>query len=299
MSTETKIDVYQIVTDRIIELLEKGTVPWQQPWKNGLLPMNLVSKRPYKGINVWLLSSMNYENNVWVTFEQLKKLGGSVLRGEHGTVICFWKSLKKDDEVDEEETQSKKSHSVLKYYKVFNVAQCGGISEDMIPKVEVFEHDPILECEAIFAGMPKSPALTCKSQNAYYHPVEDYINLPKKRSFTTVNTFYSTLFHELIHSTGHASRLGRKSITEMHEFGGEEYSKEELIAEIGSCYLSNFAGILQKNICASASYIDGWLKQLKNDKRFIVFAASQAQRAADYILNVQPQEKEEAEVVEV
>lgn len=297
MNAQTKIDVYQIITDRIIELLEKGIVPWQQPWKNGQLPMNLVSKRPYKGINVWLLSSMNYEYNAWLTFEQLKKLGGSVLRGEHGTIICFWKTVKKDEDVEEEEQQSKKSHSVLKYYKVFNVAQCGGISEDMLPKIEAYDHDPMLECEAIVAGMPKSPAIRVKNQKAFYHPAEDYINMPKKKSFITPETYYSTLFHELIHATGHASRLGRKSITELHEFGDEEYSKEELVAEIGGCYLSNFAGILEKNIGASTSYIDGWLKQLKNDKRFIVFAAAQAQRAADYILNIQPQEKEETAVV--
>ena len=299
MTTETKIDVYQIVTDRIIELLEKGTVPWQQPWRSGMLPMNLLSKRSYKGINVWLLASLNYEINAWLTFEQLKQLGGSVLRGEHGTIICFWKTIKKGDDLEEEENTAKKPHSILKYYKVFNVAQCTGIPEEMIPKIEVSEHEPILECEAIITGMPNCPPIKFKEQRAYYNPDADYINMPKKKSFLSTELYYSTLFHEMIHSTGHSSRLSRKTLTEMNEFGGEAYSKEELVAEIGSCYLSNFAGILQKNICDSTAYIDGWLKQLKNDKRFIVFAASQAQRAADYILNIAPEEKGEADVVQV
>ena len=151
----------------------------------------------------------------------------------------------------------------------------------------VKEHESILECESIITGMPQCPVIKFKEKEAYYHIVEDYINMPKRKSFKSAELYYATLFHELVHSTGAEKRLNRKTINEMAEFGSEMYSIEELIAELGSAYLSSFTGILSKGIQNNAAYIKGWLGKLKNDKRFIVQASGQAQRAVDFIMNTQ------------
>lgn len=294
-TTETapKLDVYSIVTNRIIELLKQGTLPWKKPWGEAGLPMNLVSKRQYRGLNVWLLLSLNYAQNLFLTWEQLKKLGGSVKQGEHGHIVIFWKTVTSENEEPENGTEKKKLYSLLRYYKVFNVSQCTGIPESMIPKSSSLEFDPILECEAIMRQMPLKPAIKHKDQQAYYHVVEDYVNMPAKKSFVTKESYYSTLFHELVHSTGHPKRLNRKSIAEMAEFGSEPYSMEELIAELGACYLISSAGLENTDLKSSTAYIAGWLKKLEGDKRFIVFASGFAQKAADYILNVADSEIEE------
>lgn len=296
-TSSTKLDVYEMVTTRIIDLLEAGTVPWQKPWTDAGVPMNFISKRPYRGINLWLLLSLNYERNLFLTWDQLKKIGGSVKQGEHGHIVIFWKNVKKQPE-----ELGKDGHPrtipMLRYYKVFNISQCRDVPQDIIPGLINEDVDPILECEAIIHTMPECPAIRHKEQKAFYHIVEDYINMPKKKSFKSIEAYYSTLFHELVHSTGAEKRLGRKSITEMNEFGSEPYSIEELIAELGSAYLCSFTGILDKEIQNSVAYINGWLDKLKNDKRFIVQASGQAQRAVDCILNVPLAKEEQLEVVE-
>jgi antirestriction protein ArdC len=278
-TTSTKLDVYEIVTNRIIDLLEAGTVPWQKPWTESGVPMNLMSKRPYRGINLWLLLSLNYEQNLFLTWDQLKKIGGSVNKDEHGHVVVFWKSIKK-----EEEGKENKAVPMLRYYKVFNIAQCRDIPKDLIPELIKGELEPMLECENIIHSMTDCPVIKHKEDKAFYHIEQDYINMPKKKSFKTIEAYYSTLFHELVHSTGAEKRLGRKSITEMAEFGSEPYSIEELIAELGAAYLNSYAGILDKGIDNSVAYLQGWLAKLKNDKRFIISASGQAQKAVDFIL---------------
>lgn len=282
-TSSTKVDVYQIVTDRIIELLEQGTVPWQKPWTTSGVPANLLSKRPYRGINLWLLLSLNYERNLFLTWDQLKKIGASVKKGEVGHVVIYWKTPpKQDDGIDGDK---EKKVPILRYYKVFNVSQCHSLPEHLIEPLMIKESNPIAECEAIIAGMPGSPAIKHKEQQAFYHVEQDYINMPKKKLFKTPESYYATLFHELVHSTGNEKRLNRKTITEMHEFGSEAYSIEELVAELGSAYLSSLTGILNAGIGNSAAYINGWLAKLKGDKRFMVQASGQAQRAVDYIIN--------------
>ncbi|MGC4100850.1 ArdC family protein [Ferruginibacter sp.] len=298
-TSSEKLDVYQMVTDRVVELLEAGTIPWQKPWSESGLPMNVISKRPYRGINLWLLLSLNYERNFFLTWDQLKKVGGSVKQGQHGHIVVFWKQVKKfPEELDE--NNKPKMVPMLRYYKVFNVEQCRDIPKDLVPELAKDEIDPVLECEAIINGMPDCPVIKYKEQKAYYHIAQDYINMPKKKSFATNGSYYSTLFHELVHSTGAEKRLGRKSIIEMAEFGSEPYSIEELIAELGSSYLNSFTGLLEKEIENSAAYIAGWLGKLKNDKRFIIQASGQAQRAVDFILNqVEKESKDDLnEVIE-
>ena len=279
----SEIDVYEIVTNRIIELLESATIPWQQPWSGGEVPMNLISKRPYRGINVWLLASLQYERNLFLTWEQLKAINGSVHKGEHGHVILFWKNMpKKPEELDEE--GEAKTIPMLRYYKVFNIAQCRDIPESLIPIIEAKEFDPIAECEALLAAMPDCPQIRHKEPRAFYNPLLDSINMPKQKSFKIPESYYATLFHEIIHWTGSEKRLHRKTLSDMKPFGSESYAMEELIAEMGSAFLCHHAGILPAGIKNTAAYLKGWLGVLRNDKKFIITAAGQAQKAADYIL---------------
>jgi antirestriction protein ArdC len=294
-TSSTKLDVYQLVTDRIIELLEAGTVPWQKPWAEAGIPMNAISKRAYRGINLWLLLSLNYERNLFLTWDQLKKIGPSVNQGQHGHVVVFWKQVKKQPE-ELDDKGKPKTTPMLRYYKVFNVEQCRDVPKDLIPELVNDVVDPILECEAIISTMPDSPLLIFKGKKAYYDILKDQVVLPQLKSFKSPESYYSTFFHELVHSTGAEKRLGRKSIVEMAEFGSEPYSMEELIAELGASYLNSFTGILNKQIENSAAYIGSWLQKFKSDKRFIITASGQAQKAVDLILNRQETEsKDEVE----
>src|SRR5258706_1299019 len=294
-SSSIKVDVYQIVTNRIIELLEQGTIPWQKPWTEAGIPANLLSKRHYHGINLWLLLSLNYQRNLFLTWDQLKKIGGSVSKGETGHVVIYWKTASNKDRL--EQGENKKQVPILRYYKVFNIEQCRDLPEDLVEPLIAKENDSIIECESIINEMKKCPPIKHKVQKAFYDIPGDYINMPKKKSFISIEGYNSTLFHELVHSTGSEKRLNRKSITEMAEFGSELYSIEELVAEIGSAYLCSFAGILNPGIVNNAAYIKGWLGKLKNDKRFIVQASGFAQKAVDFILNRQiaAEGKEEVE----
>lgn len=296
MSTTPKIDVFGIVTNRIIELLEADIIPWQQPWAEAGQPANLISKRPYRGLNVWLLSSLHYDQNLFLTWDQLKKIGGSVKQGEHGHVVIYWKSISKGDDVEQGNEEKQKPASVLRYYKVFNISQCTDIPESLLPEKVERENKPILECESIIHLMPQRPPIKHKQQKAFYDIEGDYINMPKKKTFTSSEGYYLTLFHELVHSTGHEKRLNRKSITGMAELTNHLYTIEELIAELGACYLASYAGILQKELTNSTAYIKGWLEKLKNDKRFIVFASGFVQRSVDFILNQQLQSDDAKEI---
>ncbi len=277
-------DVYAIINNKLIEQLEKGTVPWRQPWKDVGLPQNLISKRYYHGINLMLLSFYGYEHNLYLTFDQLQKIGGKVKKGEHGNMVVYWNTVEnKEKETEQtEKSQDKKQKRILRYYHVFNIAQCDKIPEKYLPVTR--ETMEIPTCESVVKGMPKCPPIKFKEQQAYYSPTKDFVNMPKKGGFKDDATYYSVLFHELVHSTGHESRLNRDTLMQMKELGGDAYSQEELVAEIGTCYLQSHTGITEV-FDLSASYIQGWLTKLKGDKRFIFSAASAAQKAVDFILN--------------
>ena len=227
--------------------------------------------------------SLSYERNLFLTWDQLKKIGGSVKQGEHGHVVIYWRVPPKNEDVGDGEKEKKVP--LLRYYKVFNIAQCRDLPENLVEPLVAKEHNPILECESVIHGMPGCPEIRHKEQLAVYHIGEDYINMPKRKSFKSAELYYSTLFHELVHSTGSEKRLSRKTIADMHEFGSDAYSQEELIAELGAAYLSSLTGILNTSIENTVAYINGWLAALKNDKRFIVQASGQAQKAVDFILN--------------
>jgi antirestriction protein ArdC len=290
MSTTATRDVYQLVTNQIISTLEKGVIPWRQPWANVGQPQNLITGKYYRGINSFLLSALQFEYNFYLTYNQVQKLGGRVKKGEKANLVIFTKMIEKKTE----DTKKPDYIPFLRYYWVFNVAQCEGI-EHKLPEPFVRAFAPIPECLRIIERMPALPDIRHHGDEAYYHPKHDFINVPKPERFDTNENYYATLFHELVHSTGHAGRLGRSGVTESAPFGGDLYSNEELIAELGACYLCSFAGIDYKPIDNHAAYIHHWLRRLQGDNRLIIKAAAQAQKAVDYILNTKAETYEQSE----
>ena len=286
----SRVDVQQKVTDFIIRRLEEGVIPWQMPFKGYCVPQNYVSKRAYRGINTLLLASLNYENPYFLTFDQVKDLGGKVKKGEKGIPVVFWKMLEsnKDTHTNQQGEEVTDRKPILKYYYVFNVAQTENVTYDFPKPIEFKESDTIIAGENIYLNMPQKPRLeTTNRVQAFYSPAQDYVHMPGKQYFTSNHNYYATLFHELIHSTGHASRLNREEMEGMSFFGDEKYSKEELTAEIGASFLCAEIKIDTLNILnSSASYIQSWLRELKNDKSLIMRASSKAQKAVDFILGI-------------
>lgn len=294
MNTQkAKRDVYQIITDRVISCLERGVVPWKQSWTEAGLPQNLISGKPYRGINLWLLASLGFSENLFLTKTQLVNIGGSLKdEGTVGYEVVYWNWMDSEQEGEITEDSSKK-RPLLRYYRLYNISQCTGIPEDRLPKPSIRENEPIKACIDIVDGMPNPPGIQHKEQQAYYHPVSDIVNMPKMKTFRDSVAYYDTFFHELIHSTGHEKRVGRKGVMAELRSGREKYSFEELIAEMGASYLKFFAGIMDDvNIEDNAGYIAGWLKVLGDDKKFVIYASSHAQKAVDYILNVPHHETE-------
>ena len=278
-----KKDVTEIVNQKILECLENGVAPWDKPWKcSGRSQANLVSKKPYRGINQFLLNFTDFTSPWWVTFNQAKNYGGSVRLGEHGTIVVFWKIFEKENKANPE---NPKKSAMLRYYKIFNVDQCDGIS-DRIPLPPIpEERDPIVEAEKIFAGYRNAPETKFGSDQACYCPATDVVKMPEIGFFDVSESFYSVLFHELVHSTGAKKRLDRDTLVNAHGFGSEVYSREELTAEIGACYLCAQAGV-KNQIERSSSYIEHWGAFLKSDPFAFMSAASKADKAVDHILDI-------------
>jgi antirestriction protein ArdC len=282
--TAPKFDVYQNVTDRIIAQLEAGTVAWRKPWRNidGQVPRNLVSGKPYRGINLLLLSMTPYTSPYWVTYKQAQAKGGNVRRGEKSTLIVFWKMFQVDDETAK---NGKRTIPMLRHYNVFNVQQCDGLTVPDAADEALPDFDPIAECEAIWNGYNDRPRLMPDTKGAAYAPALDVLMMPDRRAFDTPEAYYLTLFHEATHSTGHKSRLARfeDNAAEMR-FGSEPYAKEELIAEMGSAMLGTIAGLsADEYLPRSAAYIANWLTALRNDPKMVIQAAGKAQRAVEHI----------------
>lgn len=289
--------VYAVINDRIMALLDRGIVPWRRPWRtvSGTTtdPVNSQG-RPYRGLNRLVLGAVamaeGYGSNVWMTYKQANTLGGKVKTGEKGTAAIFWKQL---EVPDAEAKNGKKTIPMLRYFTLFNLDQTESVK---LPKrmteavVEKTERDAIEAAEAIVKAMPNAPKVTeTKSNRAFYVPAYDAVTVPLREQFNTVEEFYSTLFHELTHSTGHESRLNRKGSAEVsHQFGDAPYAREELVAEMGNAFLSASAGIDPATLENSAAYIANWKKALGDDPQCLVKAASAGQRAADYILGTTP-----------
>ena len=298
-----KFNLYQVVTDRIIASLKTGVIPWEKPWKasqytGGPFPRNVSTGRPYRGINIMLLWSSCYSSPFWLTFNQAKELGGAVRKGEKGTQIVFYKQLRNRNTKNENpaEDEDRRRPFVLTYHTVFNVEQCEGLTVPQIekPKTTTKTVQQNEACEAIVTGWTNRPTLHLDNPSemrAYYVPRTDSVHMPTRNRFVDAPHYYSTLFHELVHSSGHESRLNR---TFGAHFGDELYSKEELVAEMGAAFLCAVAGIANEHIDRNTTaYLQSWIAKLEEDNRLIVHAAANAQRAVDSIIGTTFEEEAE------
>ena len=273
------LNVYQAVTDRILAQLEQGVIPWRKTWR-GSEPMNYVSRKQYRGINLMLLPY----GGEYLTFLQAREAGGYIKKGEKSHMIVYYNLTERENEQGEIENVP-----FLKYSNVFHLSQCGGIESKLEPIDISNEIEPIQQASDILSGYVNRSGVTLThikgSNRAYYQPSTDTITMPIIGQFESAEEYYSTAFHEAAHSTGHKSRLNR--ITDYAAFGTNNYSREELVAEIAAAMVMNFAGIeLPQTFENSVAYIQSWSKKLREDKTAIVTASGKAQRATDLILGV-------------
>lgn len=287
----------------IVSELEKGNVIWSRPFANaihGNLARNYCTGRPYEGFNQFYLTfktlSKGYRTPQFITFKQAQDLGGHIRKGEKGSVIIFWKIVEK-----EVTDQKKQTHFYPFCYYVFNIDQVEGI-ELKIPLAS--KEDPAVAsnqvCQTIIQQYPNCPKITHKETTPFYTPTQDIVNIPPAAAFKTASLYYSVLFHELIHSTGHETRLNRfVKGQKPAAFGSPEYSKEELIAEIGAAFLCGTAGIYPDTRHHNTAYLNSWIKALENDATMIISAANKALKAASYILGFDETETESNETIPV
>jgi antirestriction protein ArdC len=279
-------DLYTEVTNQIVAMLDQGVVPWRSPILgrgSAGHPKNMESTKPYRGVNVFLLAfsafAKGYGSSFWLTFNQAKAKGGTVKKGEKSSMVVFWKQL----DVADKDTGDARKIPLLRYYNVFNVEQCDGITApDVVPFVPI-DFKPIDAAETLAKGYAAGPAIEQGGSQAFYRPGTDTVKMPEATRFASSEEYYSTLFHELAHSTGHSTRLDRGLDSNPKPFGSPDYGKEELIAEMAAAFLCGEVGIKPAVIENQAAYIGGWLKQLKNDKKLVIAAAGAAQKAADWI----------------
>lgn len=285
MASQTQLSkVYQVVTDRLLQALEQGVVPWRQPWKAADLPKNLVTGNAYRGSNVFALLWQGYTSPYWCTFKQALAAGGHVKQGAKGTPVVFWRWISERKDAAGKVAQLDRPFPTVRYYTVFNLEQCEGLTAPASTDAPT-GFDPIAAAEALVAGMPQRPAIVT-GPRASYAPAADVVTMPARESFYSAAGYYATLFHELTHSTAHASRIGRKAaIGEWTGFGSPEYSREELVAEMGASFLLARCDLADATIESSAAYLASWLKVLRADPSILLYAGQQAQKAADYIVD--------------
>jgi antirestriction protein ArdC len=292
--------IYQLVTDRIVAMLEQNVVPWRLPWNQIQAPANLISRTPYRGINALITSMLGYRSPYFLSYRQMVEAGGTLKDDAKGNSvpILYWNWR----EVEDKKTGEAKNIPFLRYYRVFNVEHIEGLKfseKELYPQLSLREGQAIESCERLIQSMPNRPTFKIGS-SASYNPTTDVLTMPDANSFDQDEEFYSTLFHELAHSTGHNSRLNRSTVMDRRPGDKPSYAMEELIAELGSAFLCAQAGITETVIQNQAAYIKGWLRALKNDPKLLIQAAGKAQKAADYIQNIQFGESEDVgtEIVE-
>lgn len=281
------INVYELVTNRIIEQLENNIIPWEKPWSGTIDgAFNRISKKPYSILNQMLLK---YDGE-YASFKQWKDLGGHIRKGEKSEIVVFWKMYPIKEKQDDG-TEIIKTIPLLKYINVFHISQVDGVE----PLKQKVTHDiePIDKAEKILNDYWNRENITIehvKGDKAFYSPMFDKIQLPLFEQFKQSEDYYSTAFHESVHSTMKTSRCNRQEDRKgkVVSFASDEYSKEELCAEVGSAQLMNIVGIeTTKSFRNSTAYIQSWLKVLRNDNKFIVSASSKAEKAVNYILGIQ------------
>jgi antirestriction protein ArdC len=286
----TKTTIYETVTNIILSHLEKGTVPWRKTWVDRGMPMNYFTKRGYRGINLILLNLLPYPTNYFVSFKQVKELGGKIRKGEHSHMVIFWKWITpvRDEQVEIEQDLS--AYPYIQFHRVWNVAQCDGLQLEAIEPT-MNNNEQIRGIDATIDTLPDKPLIQQVEREGYYDHKRDLVNVPEIGYFESSAAYYSVLLHELVHSTGHERRLNRKGITERHHFGSVPYSFEELIAEMGACYLLSHFGIETDGYANNASYIQGWMEKFRKEKYLFIHACVQAQKATDYLLQLKSDER--------
>lgn len=303
---KNKVDIYQKVTERVIAGLEKKGLSWFKAWSSGddAFPINNTTGKVYNGVNVFWLSAIaqdeGYEFNEWLTFKQAVAKGGMVRKGQKSSEVIFWNiaykhkddgryfaNKKKLEEAKVKESECLKIFS-LRTFPVFNIGQCDDIEprRKKVEEVKGTTFKPSDRADKIIKGYKKMPSLKHGGGRAYYSAKKHHIQMPKRDDFTASGDYYHTLFHEMTHSTGHDTCLNRKGVAFGNEgFGSETYSKEELVAEIGSEFLSGLTGVeASKGEENSQAYINGWIKNLKDHPKLIVNASQQAMKSVNFIL---------------
>lgn len=278
-------NIYEMITERIVEQLKSGIIPWEKPWTgvhDGAF--NRISKKPYSLLNQMLLQ----HKGEYATFKQWTELGGHIRKGEKSEIVVFWK-IYPIEEMQDDGTKIIKQIPILKYINVFHISQVDGI--EPLPKEELHSIEPIEKAEMIlndYWNREHIEVKHIKGNKAFYSPMFDMIQLPLFEQFKEAEEYYNTAFHESVHSTMKESRCNRadERKDKLVAFGSDEYSKEELVAEIGSANLMNIIGIeTKKSFRNSTAYIQSWLRVLKNDNKFILSASGKAEKAVKYILN--------------
>lgn len=282
--TKVSKDIYQIVTDRVIAALEKGTKPWVCPWdrtrETSMLPMNFKTQSTYSGVNILLLWSETVEKGFsspyWLTYKQALELGGNVMKGQKGTQIIYYKLWEKEDEDGVKDTIP-----MLKSFTVFNLDQIENIEKpDCVTNETRIKHD-FEVLEHVETAISKTNIdIKHGGVRAFYSPTYDKITLPERDRFQSSSDYYATSWHELVHATGHKTRLNREL---KNSFGSKDYAFEELIAELGAAFCCADLGITGE--VQHECYISSWLKRLNDDKRFIFKAASLASKAHQFLLS--------------
>ena len=302
------MNTYEIITQEVIKGLETKGLQWFTPWNKGTLnaPLSYSTKKVYSGINFYILSNAmqteGWTRPEFLTFNQVRANKGTVIKGSKSNTVVYWNVSYKDKDGNwyrnlkdlEKAGLSKADVEHIfspKFYRVFNIEQTQGVKElDCVTidkSIEGTIFEKVESAEYILQGYKNSPKYTYKGTSAYYRPSTDTVNMPKANTFVDTDSYYKTLFHEIVHSTGHESRLNRKGVSgTVASFGSDVYSKEELVAEMGSLFLTSIAGLEPKdNMTNSQAYINGWISKLTEEPKLIMFASSQAEKAVKYILN--------------
>lgn len=293
---DSKTDIYERANNRIIALLEEGKVAWRRSWSSYGFAKNFVTDYVYTGINFLFMNQLSpYPIPYYLTFKQAKELGGNIKKGEKAEYIYFYKGYYKDEQgnnISDKQAQSEQYANIpltpvrfLKCYPVFNIEQTEGIEWEK-PELVNRANEPIEAVQNIVRNIDPQPVFKYEDSNrAYYHPIQDYINMPKLEQFENSELNARTTFHEIVHWTGHEKRLAREGIVTPSSFGTKRYAEEELVAEMGANYLLNIAGITSDDTMnVSAGYLKNWIECLKENPRFIFKVAPKAQQAVEFII---------------
>lgn len=287
----SKVDTYEIITNQILSKLKQGVIPWKRVWNPNRIPENPITNRKYRGLNSLILSFEGRDCPFYATYKQIVSKGGTVKKGTKGIPLMYWNMHVPKEYKNKGLTEEQlKQHQIpfLKYFTVFNLEDTEGIE---IPDYsnKAIDFQPIEKCESVVKEWEGCPEIKHSGDKAFYRPIEDIVYMPNQDTFKSKELYYSTLFHELAHSTGHKARLNRDL---SHKFGSKEYAKEELIAELASAFICSDLGIDNSNtndinmLDNTTAYIQSWIQVLSDDNKMLIQASSKARKAADMILSV-------------